>query len=168
VEKRFDVLPPMAAAGIMLWLGCSGTIEDGSHGQVSGPLDVAEGLGIAPSAAGPGAQRPGELGDLPYAAPAAVPAPLRARTWKLSHAQYAKAVAAFVGVTDTDVSTLESEIDNGVYPNMSASGLGTLLLAPFLRARRLEAQSASPKRLFLELGCDRGRLRACRHERHRQ
>lgn len=48
--------------------------------------------------------------------------PLPARTWRLSHEQYARAVRQFLGV-EPDASGFEPELDNGVFPNMSSSGL---------------------------------------------
>lgn len=125
---RSNALLLAAAAGSLLWVGCSGTIEDGFGGAGSGAPQIGA-PNLAAPVAGSGAQSTLAIGDLPFTAPAPVPAPLRARTWKLSHAQYAKAIAAFVGAKDTDVSALESEIDNGVYPNMSASGLVRATLA---------------------------------------
>jgi len=71
---------------------------------------------------------PDAEGHLPYAAPAPGPEALPARTWKLSHEQYAKSVQALVGKA-IDVTDMEPEIDNGVYPNMSGSGLVRVALA---------------------------------------
>lgn len=56
------------------------------------------------------------------------PDPLPARTWRLSHAQYARAVQQFLGVI-ADNSSFQPELDNGVYPNMSGSGLVDAVLA---------------------------------------
>jgi hypothetical protein len=67
-------------------------------------------------------------GNLPYTAPAPGAPELRARTWRLTHEEYARSVQALLGVA-VDVSDLEPEIDNGVYPNMSASGLVRVTLA---------------------------------------
>jgi hypothetical protein len=63
---------------------------------------------------------PSPEGDLPYAPPKAGPEALRARTWKLTHAQYRKTVQALLGVS-VDTADLEPDLDNGVYPNMSSS-----------------------------------------------
>ena len=54
--------------------------------------------------------------------------PLPARTWRLSHAQYAQAVRSFLGVT-VDTSGFEDEIDNSLFTNMSGSGLVRTALA---------------------------------------
>ena len=67
-------------------------------------------------------------GNVTYMPPTPLPPELRARTWRLTHAEYAKSVQALLGVT-VDVADLEPEIDNGVYPNMSASGLVRVTLA---------------------------------------
>jgi hypothetical protein len=67
-----------------------------------------------------GVPEPTPEGDLPYAPPAAGPEALRARTWKLTHAQYEKTIQTLLGVT-VDTSDLEPDLDNGVYPNMSGS-----------------------------------------------
>jgi hypothetical protein len=92
--------------------GIGGTAQGGTSGSGGS-------AGVPPS--------DGE-GNLPYTAPSPAAAELRARTWKLSHAEYARAVQALLGVV-VDVSDLEPEIDNGVYPNMSASGLVRVTLA---------------------------------------
>ena len=66
---------------------------------------------------------------------------LPARTWRLSHAQYARAVEQFLGVTP-DTSGFEPELDNGVFPNMAGSGIvGTALAHDYYdSAERIAAQ----------------------------
>ena len=104
----------------------------GGSGNVSGtgPATGGTGAGGTTGTGGGSAGVPPSDGDgnLPYTAPSPAAPELRARTWKLSHAEYARAVQALLGVT-VDVSDLEPEIDNGVYPNMSASGLVRVTLA---------------------------------------
>jgi hypothetical protein len=60
-------------------------------------------------------------GDLPYEAAAPVASALPARTWRLSHAQYAEAVRSFLGAMP-DMTLFEEELDNGLFSNMSGSG----------------------------------------------
>lgn len=67
-------------------------------------------------------------GDMPYEPAAPASAALPARTWRLSHAQYAQAVHAFLGVLP-DTTQLEEELDNGLFPNMSGSGFVRATLA---------------------------------------
>jgi hypothetical protein len=67
-------------------------------------------------------------GDRPFVTAQPAPEALSARTWRLSHAQYAEAVRSFVGVTP-DTSGFEVELDNGIYPNMSGSGIVRAQLA---------------------------------------
>lgn len=98
--------------------GSSGTSSGGSQNASGGTSSAGTSSVPAPDAEG----------NLPYAPPAAGPEALRARTWKLSHAEYAKTVQAFLGVAP-DTEALESELDNGVYPNMSGSGLVRVPLA---------------------------------------
>lgn len=140
-----------------LALGCTGSIDTvapsggqgGTAGSSSGrPVGSVAGtgttMGVGGSAAGSvgGASDqagsgtggtdhvpiPDGDGNLPYVAPTPGAEALRARTWKLSHVEYARSVAALLGVTP-DVSDLEPEIDNGVYPNMSGSGIVRVTLA---------------------------------------
>jgi len=115
----------------------------GPHGGSTGTMS-AGGVGAAPASGGSTGTSGGTTGTmsggtssmpdpdadghLPYAAPAAAAEALPARTWKLSHEQYAKSVQALVGKA-VDVSDMEPEIDNGVYPNMSGSGLVRVELA---------------------------------------
>jgi hypothetical protein len=56
------------------------------------------------------------------------PDPLPARVWKLSHAQYTRSVQQFLGVL-AESSSFQPELDNGVYPNMSGSGMVDAVLA---------------------------------------
>ncbi|HWP07308.1 MAG TPA: DUF1588 domain-containing protein [Polyangiaceae bacterium] len=116
----------------------------GPHGAGSTSTMSAGGMGAAPASGGSTGTSggttgttsggtnampdPDSEGHLPYAAPVAAAEALPARTWKLSHEQYAKSVQALVGKA-VDVSDLEPEIDNGVYPNMSGSGLVRVALA---------------------------------------
>jgi len=71
---------------------------------------------------------PDDDGHLPYVEPTAAAEALPARTWKLTHEQYAKSVQALLGKR-IDISDLEPELDNGVYPNMSGSGIVRVPLA---------------------------------------
>ena len=103
--------------------GTGGT--SGSSHAGTGPSAGTSGSGMSGSSSMP---MPDADGNLPYAPPAAGPEALRARTWKLSHAEYAKSVQAFLGVAP-DTSELEAELDNGVYPNMSGSGIVRVPLA---------------------------------------
>jgi hypothetical protein len=107
------------SAGAPVTGGTGGSVGGGATGGSSG----ASGSG-----ADNGMPLPNEEGHLPYAEPAAGPEVLPARTWKLTHLQYKKSVQALLGAT-VDVSDLEPELDNGVYPNMSGSGLVRVPLA---------------------------------------
>jgi len=71
---------------------------------------------------GAGGRDPARESTSPYEEPAAAPAELPARTFRLSHAEYAESVEALVGKA-IDTSELEPELDNGIYRNMSSSGL---------------------------------------------
>jgi hypothetical protein len=119
--------------------GSAGAISGGTTGQQSGGKGGASTAGAGGRASqggqanqagsgGSGMPLPNADGSLPYAAPEPGPEALRARTWKLSHAEYAKSVRAFLGVVP-DIEALESELDNGVYPNMSGSGIVRVPLA---------------------------------------
>ena len=72
------------------------------------------------------------------------PEALPARTWKLTHAEYAKTVQALLGVA-VDTSDLEPDLDNGVYPNMSASHSCALRSPPATTARRSSCRMGSPR-----------------------
>lgn len=77
-----------------------------------------------------GASSPRETSD-PYDEPEALPAELPARTFLLSHAEYAASAGALVR-REVDTSDFEPELDNGIYRHMSSSGLvRTELLAEY-------------------------------------
>lgn len=116
---------PPAGAGSASVAGSVNSGTGGTSGSTAG--GSANGGGSAGTRVDDVPAPDGE-GNLPYAAPTPGAEALRARTWKLSHAEYARSVAAFLGVTP-DVTDLEPEIDNGVYPNMSGSGIVRVALA---------------------------------------
>jgi hypothetical protein len=73
---------------------------------------------------------PRETGE-PYGEPEALPAELPARTFLLSHAEYAASAKALLEKS-IDTSDFEPELDNGIYRHMSSSGLvRTELLAEY-------------------------------------
>lgn len=61
-------------------------------------------------------------GGLPYEPATPTAAVLPARAWLLTPAEYQSAVRSVIGA-DPDISALDPIPDNGVYPNMSSSGL---------------------------------------------
>jgi hypothetical protein len=106
----------------------TGAATTGGTGSVAG-TGGAGASGVAGTGGGSAGVPPADGdGNLPYTAPPPGAAELRARTWRLTHEEYARALQALFGVA-VDVSDLEPEIDNGVYPNMSASGLVRVTLA---------------------------------------
>jgi hypothetical protein len=112
-------------------VGQGGAVSAGQGGAagVAGVAAGSAGVNTAGSAGTPvDMPMPDAEGNLPYEPPALLPAALRARTWRLTHAEYQASVQAFLGVS-VDVSDLEPEIDNGVYPNMSGSGFVRVTLA---------------------------------------
>jgi hypothetical protein len=117
-----DLAGPPAGAAAAPNAGTSGTT--GAAAGTSGASGSA-GSGTGGTAGVPPADAEG---NLPYTPPAPGAPELRARTWRLTHAEYARAIQSLLGVP-VDVSELEPEIDNGVYPNMSASGLVRVTLA---------------------------------------
>jgi hypothetical protein len=133
--EGLEPAPPGASAGSA---GASSPSSGGASGRASGGSGGtpagAGGTGVntgghAGNAAGSSSvPAPNADGELPYAAPTPGPEALRARTWKLSHAEYARSVQAFLGVMP-DTSLLTAELDNGVYPNMSGSGFVRVPLA---------------------------------------
>jgi hypothetical protein len=114
------------SAGVGATAG-TGTSTSGTGGGAA-PGTGGTGASGAAGTGGTGAVPPAVDGNLPYTAPAPGAPELRARTWRLTHEEYARSVQALLGVA-VDVSDLEPEIDNGVYPNMSASGLVRVTLA---------------------------------------
>jgi hypothetical protein len=77
-----------------------------------------------------GAAAPRESSE-PYDEPDALPAELPARTFLLSHAEYAASAGALLGKA-VSTSDFEPELDNGIYRHMSSSGLvRTALLAEY-------------------------------------
>src|SRR5262245_32959768 len=73
--------------------------------------------------------------------------PLPARTWRLSHAQYAEAVRGFLGVLP-DTTHFEAELDNGLFPNMAGSGLVRAALASdYYDAAALISAELAPERI---------------------
>ena len=121
-----EVTGPGVGAGATAGTGTS-TSGTGS-GAASGTGGTGAG-GAAGTGGGSAGVPPADgEGNLPYTAPPPGAAELRARTWRLSHEEYARSVQALLGVA-VDVSDLEPEIDNGVYPNMSASGIVRVTLA---------------------------------------
>lgn len=130
--------PPQGAAGSSAGSGAAPAGQGGSvaAGQ-GGSSGAGSNAGLAGTSGAPSAgtggtavdmPTPDSEGNLPYEPPAALPPELRARTFRLSHAEYQKTVQSFLGVP-VDVSDLEPEIDNGVYPNMSGSGFVRVTLA---------------------------------------
>lgn len=98
--------------------GSGGSVTAGAAGTGVPTTGGASGM---PGSGGTGnVPTPDPEGNLPYAPPAHAAEALPARTWKLTHAQYAKTVQALLGVA-VDTSDLEPDLDNGVYPNMSGS-----------------------------------------------
>ncbi len=129
--------PPEGTAGSSVGSGATPAGQGGSVAAGQGGSSGASTAGLggasgAPTAGTAGAAvdmpMPDAEGNLPYEPPAALPPELRARTFRLSHAEYQKTVQSFLGVP-VDVSDLEPEIDNGVYPNMSGSGFVRVTLA---------------------------------------
>lgn len=124
----------MAGSGVMSGVGGSvagsGMVAAGSAGLpgAGGSAGGAGGTSAGGTAGTSDMPLPDSEGHLPYAPPAAGVETLPARTWKLSHAQYQKSVQALLGAT-VDISELETELDNGVYPNMSGSGIVRVTLA---------------------------------------
>ena len=118
--------PPGAGAANANSIGgtSGGTTGGTSAGGASGG---GQGAGM-PGSTGGSLPAPDGEGHLPYAAPTPGAEALPARTWKLSHEQYAKSAQALLGKA-VDVSDLEPELDNGVYPNMSGSGIVRVPLA---------------------------------------
>jgi hypothetical protein len=114
------------SAGVGATAG-TGTSTSGTGGGAA-PGTGGTGASGAAGTGGTGAVPPAVDGNLPYTAPPPGAPELRARTWRLTHEEYARSVQALLGVA-VDVSDLEPEIDNGVYPNMSASGLVRVTLA---------------------------------------
>ncbi|WP_437647439.1 DUF1588 domain-containing protein [Sorangium sp. So ce362] len=108
--------------GLGLWaLACTGQIGDPSSNTAAGGT-------------GSDIPAPQADGSLPYAAPQPVSAALRARTWLLTPEEYGRSVQSVLGVP-VDVSDMEPVPDNGVYPNMSTSGLVRVTLAEQVAAK---------------------------------
>jgi hypothetical protein len=86
-------------------------------------------------------------GHLPYEPPEPASAALPARVFKLSHAEYARSVAALLEKPVTELELeLEPELDNGVYPHFSSSGL--------VRDGLARDYYAEAKRVALSLGTE--------------
>jgi hypothetical protein len=118
-----------ATAGTANGASTGGTSS--ATGGTSGAAVGGTGNGTSsggPSGSGNSMPTADDQGHLPYSGPAAAAETLPARTWKLTHEQYAKSVQALLGKS-IDVSELEPELDNGVYPNMSGSGIVRVSLA---------------------------------------
>jgi len=123
-----QVTPPAtggaSASGGTAGAGATGGTVPGSGGSVTagsaGTGGTATGGSAGTGGAGGSMPTPDPEGNVPYTPPAPGAEALRARTWKLTHAQYAKTVQALLGVA-VDTSDLEPDLDNGVYPNMSGS-----------------------------------------------
>jgi hypothetical protein len=81
-----------------------------------------------PAQGGGGEPTPVPGTTLPYLEPTPADAALPARVWLLTPEEYARAVESVLG-TSIDVSDLDPIPDNGVYPNMSASGVVRVNLA---------------------------------------
>lgn len=119
--------------GIGAWaLACTGEIGDVSSGAAS-------------DGAGSDIPAPQADGSLPYAAPQAAPAALRARAWLLTPEEYSRSVESVLGVP-VDVSDMEPVPDNGIYPNMSTSGLVRVPLAEQYMAKAEAAVLALSER----------------------
>ena len=106
--------------------------SDGSGGEDASP----GGSSARPGSGGTtGAVVPRESSE-PYAEPEALPAELPARTFLLSHAEYAASAEAVLGKA-VATSDFEPELDNGIYRHMSSSGLvRTELLAEYYDAAK--------------------------------
>ncbi|MGK3994266.1 DUF1588 domain-containing protein [Sorangium sp. So ce1024] len=98
-----------------LGLACTGQLGDPSSQSASGGT-------------GSDVPLPQADGSLPYAAPRPASAALRARAWLLTPEEYGRSVRDLLGVT-VDVSDMDPVPDNGIYPNMSTSGLVRVSLA---------------------------------------
>ncbi|WP_437283263.1 DUF1588 domain-containing protein [Sorangium sp. So ce375] len=98
-----------------LALACTGQIGDPSLETAGGET----GGDIPP---------PQADGSLPYAAPQPASEALRARTWLLTPEEYGRSVKDLLGVP-VDVSDMDPVPDNGIYPNLSTSGLVRVTLA---------------------------------------
>lgn len=106
--------------GVGSWaLACTGQVGDPSSAG-SAPA--------APGGTGNDLPPPQADGSLPYTAPQPASAALRARTWLLTPEEYGRSVQSVLGVP-VDVSDMDPVPDNGVYPNMSSSGLVRATLA---------------------------------------
>jgi hypothetical protein len=121
--------------------------DDGTAGRAgsAAPRAGAGGTGDDEASAGHGADGSNGAGHLPYEPPEPASAALPARVFKLSHAEYARSVAALFEVPVSELELeLEPELDNGVYPNFSSSGL--------VRDGLARDYYAEAKRLALSLG----------------
>jgi len=113
--------------------GASGESQDAGHGGE--PTDRGGSSARAGTGGTGSAESPRESSE-PYGEPDPLPAELPARTFLLSHAEYAASVAAVVGIA-VDTSDFEPELDNGIYRHMSSSGLvRTELLAEYYAKAR--------------------------------
>src|SRR5262245_60473876 len=72
--------------------------------------------------------KPDAQGNLPYATPTPVAAALPARTWRLTHVEYKKAVKDVTGI-DVDTSLFEPEADRGLFVNLSNTNFVRVNLA---------------------------------------
>jgi hypothetical protein len=107
--------------------GASGS-EGGTAGRSQDAGGTTGDTAAESGAGGEDAPAPDGAGHLPYTAPDETNAALPARAFKLSHAEYARSVAALLGKPVEELE-LEPELDNGVYPHMSASGIVRTALA---------------------------------------
>lgn len=129
--------------------GQGGAVSAGQGGS-GGATAGGAGASGAPNAGSAGTSvdmpMPDPEGNLAYEPPAPLPPELRARTFRLSHAEYQKTVQAFLGIP-VDVTDLEPEIDNGVYPNMSGSGFVRVTLASeyYAKAETLSDALSGPE-----------------------
>ncbi|HWA73238.1 MAG TPA: DUF1588 domain-containing protein [Polyangiaceae bacterium] len=104
-------------------LGGSGPASTGSTSNATGGSPTAPGTGGGSAQPQPDAQ-----GNLPFTPPTALAPALPARVWRLSHTEYQRSVKALVGVAP-DISELPSDIDSGVYSNMSGTNFVRLDVA---------------------------------------
>ncbi|WP_437957314.1 DUF1588 domain-containing protein [Sorangium sp. So ce119] len=118
-------------------LACTGQLGDPSPGSAS-------------DGTGSDVPLPQADGSLPYAAPQPASAALRARTWLLTPEEYGRSVQHVLGVP-VDVSDMDPVPDNGVYPNMSTSGLVRATLAEQYAAKAEAAVLALSDQQLLAL-----------------
>lgn len=125
--------PPPVPHGVSADGGADAGGSGARGGSSGGSRDT--GAGGSTAAGGDGGDGARDATN-PYDEPGEAAPELPARTFRLGHAQYAASVEALVGKS-IDTSDLEPELDNGIYRNMSSSGLvRTDLLAEYYAKAR--------------------------------